>query len=114
VLLRRLDQLGQFLARVEPARLHSGCGAPRPCSGDSRAKDRRSTSAPGSSLLLQQWPGQSLATIFATQTLAAETGLTDQQTDAPAFGYPAKDQRELAAECRRLKSMLVSDKRPLP
>src|SRR5258707_11925306 len=42
------------------------------------------------------------------------TGLTDEQTGAPAFGYPAKDQRELAAECRRLKSMLVSDKRPLP
>jgi hypothetical protein len=32
----------------------------------------------------------------------------------PAFGYPAKDQRELAAECRRLKSMLVADKRSLP
>jgi len=23
----------------------------------------------------------------------------DEQTGAPAFGYPAKDQRELAAEC---------------
>jgi hypothetical protein len=39
--------------------------------------------APLPVLLLQQWPGQSLATIFATQTLAAETGLTDQQTDPP-------------------------------
>ena len=38
----------------------------------------------------------------------------DEQTGAPAFGYPAKDQRELAAECRRLKSMLVPDERPLP
>jgi hypothetical protein len=27
---------------------------------------------------------------------------TNEQTGAPAFGYPAKDQRELAAECRRL------------
>jgi hypothetical protein len=35
--------------------------------------------------------------------------LTDEQTGAPAFGYPAKDQRELAAECRRLTSMLVLD-----
>jgi hypothetical protein len=25
-----------------------------------------------------------------------------EQSGAPAFGYPAKDQRELAAECRRL------------
>ena len=32
----------------------------------------------------------------------------------PGLCYPAKDQRELAAECRRLKSMLVPDKRPLP
>jgi len=40
--------------------------------------------------------------------------ITDEQTGAPAFGYPAKDQRELAAECRRLKSMLVPDKRSLP
>jgi len=38
----------------------------------------------------------------------------DKQTGAPAFGYPAKDQQELAAECRRLKSMLVPDERPLP
>jgi hypothetical protein len=38
----------------------------------------------------------------------------DKQTGAPAFGYPAKDQRELAAECRRLKSMLVPNERPLP
>jgi len=37
------------------------------------------------------------------------------QTNKPAPGlcYPAKDQQELAAECRRLKSMLVPDKRPL-
>ena len=34
---------------------------------------------------------------------------TNEQTGAPAFGYPAKDQRELAAECRRLTSMLVLD-----
>src|SRR5262249_22411539 len=40
--------------------------------------------------------------------------ITDEQTGAPAFGYPAKDQRELAAECGRLKSMLVPDKRSLP
>ena len=32
----------------------------------------------------------------------------------PGLCYPAKDQRELAAECRRLKSMLVPDKRSLP
>src|SRR5215831_4639185 len=32
----------------------------------------------------------------------------------PGLCYPAKDQRELAAECRRLKSMLVPAKRPLP
>ena len=37
---------------------------------------------------------------------------TNGQTGAPAFGYPAKDQRELAAECRRLMSMLVADKHP--
>src|SRR5262249_27232937 len=37
------------------------------------------------------------------------------QTNKPAPGlcYPAKDQQELAAECRRLKSMLVLDKRLL-
>jgi hypothetical protein len=39
---------------------------------------------------------------------------TNEQTGVPAFGYPAKDQRELAAECRRLMSMLVPDKHPLP
>ena len=39
---------------------------------------------------------------------------TNGQTGGPAFGYPAKDQRELAAECRRLMSMLVADKHPLP
>ena len=55
-----------------------------------------------------------VTSIFATQTLTAEKQLTDEQTGAPAFGYPAKDQRELAADCRRLKSMLVPDKRPLP
>jgi hypothetical protein len=33
-------------------------------------------------------------------------GRVDEQTGAPTFGYPAKDQRKLAAECRRLKSML--------
>ena len=33
----------------------------------------------------------------------------NEQTGAPAFGYPAKDQRELAAECRRLTSMLMLD-----
>jgi len=33
---------------------------------------------------------------------------------APGLCYPAKDQRELAAECRRLQSMLLSDERPLP
>jgi hypothetical protein len=38
---------------------------------------------------------------------------TDEQTGVSAFGYPAKDQRELAAECRRLMSMLVPDKHPL-
>jgi hypothetical protein len=32
----------------------------------------------------------------------------------PGLCYPAKDQPELAAECRRLKSMLVADKRSLP
>jgi hypothetical protein len=31
----------------------------------------------------------------------------------PGLCYPAKDQHELAAECRQLKSMLVPDKRPL-
>ena len=31
----------------------------------------------------------------------------------PGLCYPAKDQQKLAAECRRLKSMLVPDKRPL-
>src|SRR5262245_38035355 len=34
--------------------------------------------------------------------------ITDEQTGAPAFGYPAKDQRELAAECRRLKRRQAS------
>jgi hypothetical protein len=29
-----------------------------------------------------------------------------EQTGAPAFGYPAKDQRKLATECRRLKARL--------
>src|SRR5262249_29086745 len=32
----------------------------------------------------------------------------------PGLCYPAKHQRQLATECRRLKSMLVSDKPPLP
>src|SRR5262245_66593967 len=32
----------------------------------------------------------------------------------PGLCYPAKDQRELAAERRRLKVQLVPDKRPLP
>ena len=45
---------------------------------------------------------------------ASRSAHGDEQTGAPAFGYPAKDQRELAAECRRLKSMLVPDERPLP
>jgi len=36
--------------------------------------------------------------------------IADEQTGAPAFGYPAKDQRELAAKRRRLMSMLVADK----
>jgi hypothetical protein len=31
----------------------------------------------------------------------------------PGLCYPAKDQQELAAECRRSRSMLVPDKRPL-
>jgi len=57
---------------------------------------------------------RNVASIFATRTLAAEMRLTDKQTGAPTFGYPAKDQRELAVEGRRLRSMLVPDKRPLP
>jgi len=39
------------------------------------------------------------------------SGRTNRRT---GLCYPAKDQRELAAECRRLKSMLVADKRSLP
>jgi hypothetical protein len=31
-----------------------------------------------------------------------------------AFGYPAKDQHELAAKCRRLKSMHAANKRRIP
>jgi hypothetical protein len=31
-----------------------------------------------------------------------EARFINEQTGAPAFGYPAKDQPKLAAECRRL------------
>ena len=54
----------------------------------------------------------SFATVQPGGGIAILWSHTNEQTGAPAFGYPAKDQRELAAECRRLKSMLVADKHP--
>jgi hypothetical protein len=50
---------------------------------------------------------------FVSSVRGNERSLTNE-TGASAFGYPAKDQRELAAECRRLMSMLVPDKHRLP
>jgi hypothetical protein len=44
----------------------------------------------------------------------AESRLLYRRTNRPpGLCYPAKDQQALAAECRRLKSMLVPNKRPL-
>jgi hypothetical protein len=45
------------------------------------------------------------------EIILRQVGRTNRR---PGLCYPAKDQRELAAECRRLKSMLVPDKRSLP
>ena len=55
----------------------------------------------------QRWPR-----LFVSR-FRGDRAFTDKQTGARPC-YPAKDQRELAAECRRLKSMLVPDKRSLP
>jgi hypothetical protein len=48
------------------------------------------------------------------QRIALSRLLYRRTNRRPGLCYPAKDQRELAAECRRLKSMLVPDKRPSP
>jgi hypothetical protein len=49
---------------------------------------------------------------FTNRNRSKASCSTDEKP-APDLCYPAKDQQELAAECRRLKSMLVPEKRPL-
>jgi hypothetical protein len=50
------------------------------------------------------WTGYALTCEAANGRLLACWHI--EQTGAPAFGYPAKDQRTLATECRRLKARL--------